>query len=48
LVVDSLLGQQEVVIKTLSDPLKNMKGLAGATILGSGKVAAIVDVASLI
>jgi two-component system chemotaxis sensor kinase CheA len=48
LVVDRLLGQQEVVIKALSEPLKSMKGLAGATILGDGKVAAIVDVASII
>jgi two-component system chemotaxis sensor kinase CheA len=48
LVVDKLLGQQEVVIKSLSEPLKSMRGLAGATILSDGKVAAIVDVASLI
>lgn len=48
LVVDALLTQQEVVIKTLNDPLKNMKGVAGATILGDGKVAMIVDVASIV
>lgn len=48
LVVDKLLGQQEVVIKSLTDPLKSMKGLAGATILGNGKVATIIDVASII
>lgn len=48
LVVDKLLGQQEVVIKTLAEPLKNLKGIAGATILGDGKVALIADVAGLV
>lgn len=48
LVVDKLLGQQEVVIKILSGVLKNIKGIAGATIMGSGKVAMIIDVPSLI
>ena len=47
-IVDALLGQQEVVIKTLTDPLKRMKGIAGATILGNGKVALILDIPSLI
>lgn len=47
LIVDRLLGQQEVVIKTLKEPLKSMKGVAGATILGDGKVAIIIDVGSL-
>ena len=48
LVVDKLLGQQEVVIKTLKGELRNVPGIAGATILGDGKVAMIVDVASVI
>lgn len=48
LIVDALLGQQEVVIKTMADPLKKMKGIAGATILGNGKVALILDVSSII
>ena len=47
-VVDHFLGQQEVVIKTLREPLKNMKGIAGATILGDGRVAMIADIASMI
>ncbi|MEE8382258.1 MAG: chemotaxis protein CheA [Thermodesulfobacteriota bacterium] len=48
LVVDSLLGQQEVVIKPLTGILKEIKGASGATILGTGKVALIVDVPSLL
>lgn len=48
LVVDSLLGQQEVVIKSLDGYLKEVKGYAGATILGDGKVAFILDVPSLV
>jgi len=48
LVVDKLLGGQEVVIKTLKGELRNVPGIAGATILGDGKVAMIVDVASII
>jgi two-component system chemotaxis sensor kinase CheA len=49
LVVDDLLGQQEVIIKTLDNKiLKNMKGFAGATILGDGSVALILDIATLI
>jgi two-component system chemotaxis sensor kinase CheA len=48
LVVDSLVGQQEIVVKSLSSKLENVKGFAGATILGDGKVALIIDVATLI
>ena len=49
LVVDELIGQQEVIIKTLdSKILKNTKGFAGATILGDGSVALILDIATLI
>ena len=47
LVVDRLAGQQEIVIKGLQSSLKNVRGISGATILGDGKVAIIVDVASL-
>jgi two-component system chemotaxis sensor kinase CheA len=46
-VVDRLLGQQEAVIKPLTGILKEIKGTSGATILGTGKVALIVDVPSL-
>ncbi len=49
LVVDELLGQQEVIIKSLDNKLlKNLKGFAGATILGDGSVALILDIATLI
>lgn len=43
LVVDELIGQQEVVIKSLGRYLSTIKGIAGATILGNGTVALIVD-----
>ncbi len=48
LVVDQLLGQEEVVIKALGALLQGTPGLAGATITGNGKIALIVDVAGLI
>lgn len=43
LVVDSLIGQQEIVIKSLGKYLTGIKAIAGATILGNGSVALIVD-----
>ena len=48
LCVDSLIGEQEVVIKSLGTLLGDVTGLAGATILGDGRVALIVDVAKAI
>ena len=45
LCVDALLGEQEVVIKSMGALLGDIPGLSGATILGDGKVALIVDVA---
>ncbi|MEW6698040.1 MAG: chemotaxis protein CheA [Bacillota bacterium] len=47
-VVDKLLGEQEIVIKSLGDYLGQTQGLSGACILGDGKVALIVDVRSLV
>jgi two-component system chemotaxis sensor kinase CheA len=47
LVVDELLGQQQVVVKSLERHLRKIDGLMGATILGDGCVAPIVDVACL-
>ncbi len=44
LIVDRLITQQEVVIKSLGNLLKNVKGVAGATILGNGRVALILDI----
>lgn len=43
LVVDSLIGQQEIVIKSLGKYLSHIKIIAGATILGDGEVALILD-----
>jgi len=48
IMVDELVGQQQVVIKTLGDTFKNIKGIAGGTILGDGKVGLILDVRGLI
>lgn len=42
--VDELLGQQQVVIKSLETNLKQVDGLSGATILGNGTVALILDI----
>jgi two-component system chemotaxis sensor kinase CheA len=46
-IVDFLVGQEEVVIKSLGNYLKGIDGIAGATIRGDGKVTLIVDVAAL-
>jgi two-component system chemotaxis sensor kinase CheA len=46
-VVDSLLGQKEVVIKSISEYLGAIRGIAGSTILGDGRVIMIVDVGEL-
>ena len=47
LIVDSLIGQEEVVIKSLGEYLKGIEGIAGATIRGDGRVTLIVDVGAL-
>lgn len=46
-VVDDFVGQQEIVIKPLGKLLQKVRGVAGATILGDGNVALILDAASL-
>jgi len=48
IIVDELQGQQEVVIKSLGDYLNGLPGIAGATILGDGKVTLILDIGSLL
>ncbi len=48
LFVDELLGQQQVVIKSLEANFRRVRGVAGATILGDGTVALILDVPELI
>jgi two-component system chemotaxis sensor kinase CheA len=46
-VVDTLIGQEEVVIKPLGALLHGMKGLAGATITGDGRISLILDIPGL-
>ena len=48
IVVDKLIGQQEIVIKTLGNLFMGLKMFSGATVLGDGKVALILDVASML
>lgn len=48
LCVDALVGEQEVVIKSVGTLLGDIPGLAGATILGDGRVALIVDIAKAV
>jgi two-component system chemotaxis sensor kinase CheA len=45
MVVDSLLGQKEIVVKSLGEYLGNVTAVAGSTILGDGRAIIIVDVA---
>ena len=47
LIVDTLVGQEEIVIKSLGEYLKGIDGIAGATIRGDGGVTLIVDVVAL-
>ncbi|QHJ10649.1 Chemotaxis protein CheA [Paraglaciecola mesophila] len=47
LLVDGLMGQQQVVIKSLEQNYRRVEGVAGATIMGDGQVALILDVESL-
>jgi two-component system chemotaxis sensor kinase CheA len=48
LVVDALVGQQDVVVKSLGDYLGQVSGIGGATILGDGRVALILDIPTLL
>lgn len=48
LFVDSLLGQQQVVVKALPRYIKKQQGIAGCTLLGDGSISLILDVAGLI
>jgi len=48
LMIDSLIGEEDVVIKPLKDKYTNIPGIAGATILGDGTVALIIDVSQLL
>ena len=46
--VDDLVGQHQVVIKSLETNYRRVKGVSGATIMGDGKVALILDTAALV
>ncbi len=46
-VVDRLIGEQEIVVQAVNDPLVQVTGISGATELGDGKVVLILDVAAL-
>ncbi len=48
LVVDELLGQKEIVIKSLGEYLGHIRGISGSTILGDGRVIMIIDIEELI
>lgn len=48
LVVDRLVGQQEIVIKALDDYLGELPGISGGTVLGDGSISMILDVGSII
>ena len=48
LMVDELLGQQQVVIKNLESNYRKVNNVSGATILGDGRVALILDVCSVL
>ncbi len=48
LCVDSVLGEEDVVIKSMADNYHNVTGIAGASILGDGRVSLIIDVGTLI
>lgn len=47
ILVDALVGQQQVVIKSLEEHYRKVAGIAGATIMGDGKVALIIDADSI-
>lgn len=48
LIVDRIIAQQQILVKSLDEKVKKTKGMAGATILGDGSVCLILDVASLL
>jgi two-component system chemotaxis sensor kinase CheA len=47
LAVDRVIGHREIVVRGMSDPLVKVRGVAGATDLGDGRVVLILDVAAL-
>lgn len=47
MIVDRILSEQEIVVRTLTDPLAQVPGIVGASELGNGKIVLILDVATL-
>jgi two-component system chemotaxis sensor kinase CheA len=48
LVVDNVLGEQDIVIKSMAENYRNVQGVAGASILGDGRISLILDLAAVI
>jgi two-component system chemotaxis sensor kinase CheA len=48
IVIDNIIGEQEIVVRALHDPFVQVEGIAGASELGNGSVVLILDVAALI
>ena len=48
LVVDHLIGEEDIVIKSMAENYRNVEGIAGASILGDGRVSLILDVGALL
>ena len=48
IIVDSILSEQEIIVKPFSSVLKNIKSFSGSTILGNGKVVLILDVVNIL
>jgi two-component system chemotaxis sensor kinase CheA len=48
LFVNAVLGEEDVVIKSLADNYRNVEGVAGASILGNGRVSLILDIGALV
>jgi two-component system chemotaxis sensor kinase CheA len=48
IIVDKIIGQREIVVRAITDPLVKVNGIAGATELGDGRVVLILDAAALV
>ena len=48
LVVDNVIGEEDIVVKPLGNFVRKVKGIAGATILGDGRIALILDVVNIV
>ena len=48
LAVDRVIGEEDVVIKSIAENFANVRGIAGASILGDGRVSLILDIAGLV